>query len=448
MFDQLIQEVSGRFGLDTRQTRQLLGSAVALVFDDTRGGFAGFTERLHGLGLGEALQSWRAPGPSEPDPVRPGQVEALFGMPVLGALSRRLGLSPAVAAAALGTLLPGVVRQLGGQTSLAPLPAPVAGWVAQGRDLLADATPGLAPPRRRSGLGGLLRAVLWLAALAIAVLLLLRACQPTPADPAPAPEARAEADAAPQAPRAEPRIDLQTQGGQVSVAGRLVNAQEKHRLLEALGDTFGAARVKEQIQLDATVAPATWMDRLVQLLPHLKAGDVKLGLEGDSLRLDSSALPEAGRFDLSQQVSQAFPDFRSEGLWDRAMAALSALKPGFGADDLVLALNQSSLRFASGSAELTRDNAEVLARSAAALRAAPAGTRVEVGGHSDDSGDPATNMALSQARAESVVAALLADGVPPDRLQAKGYGAAQPVADNGTEEGRARNRRMTFTVLK
>jgi len=450
MFDQLIQEVSGRFGLDTAKTRQLLGSTIALVFDDPRGGIAGFIERLRGAGQADALQTWRAPGAGEPDPMRPGQVETLFGMPVLGALARRLGLSPAVAAAAIGTLLPGVIRQLGGQEApLAQLPASVSGWVAQGRTLLADATPAV-PPRRRGGFGRLLRGLLWLAALVIAVLLLLRACQPNRPASTTAPAAAEQVAAPAQAPATAPppNITLQTRGDRAEVAGQLASAQEKHRLIEALGAVFGPDKVAEQVQIDAHLAPAGWMDRLVQMLPRLKGGDVKLALEGDHLQLDSSALPEAARFSLSDEVTRVFPDFRSEGLWDRAMAALSTLKPGFGAEDLVQALNQSTIRFASGSATLTADNADLLAQAATALRAAPAGTRVEVGGHSDNSGDAAANEALSRARAEAVVAALVAQGVPADRLQARGYGASQPIADNATEEGRARNRRMTFTVLK
>lgn len=450
MFDQLIQEVSGRFGLDTAKTRQLLGSTIALVFDDPRGGIAGFIERLRGAGLADALQTWRAPGAGEPDPMRPGQVETLFGMPVLGALARRLGLSPAVAAAAIGTLLPGVIRQLGGhEAPLAQLPASVSGWVAQGRTLLADATPAV-PPRRRGGFGRLLRGLLWLAALVIAVLLLLRACQPNRPASTTAPAAAEQVAAPAQAPATAPppNITLQTRGDRAEVTGQLASAQEKHRLIEALGAVFGPDKVAEQVQIDTSLAPAGWMDRLVQMLPRLKGGDVKLALEGDHLQLDSSALPEAARFSLSDEVTRVFPDFRSEGLWDRAMAALSTLKPGFGAEDLVQALNQSTIRFASGSATLTADNADLLAQAATALRAAPAGTRVEVGGHSDNSGDAAANETLSRARAEAVVAALVAQGVPADRLQARGYGASQPIADNATEEGRARNRRMTFTVLK
>jgi outer membrane protein OmpA-like peptidoglycan-associated protein len=68
--------------------------------------------------------------------------------------------------------------------------------------------------------------------------------------------------------------------------------------------------------------------------------------------------------------------------------------------------------------------------------------KVEIGGHTDNVGAADTNLALSQKRAESVRAALVERGIPTSRLAAKGYGDTAPVADNRSEEGRAKNRRV------
>ena len=73
-----------------------------------------------------------------------------------------------------------------------------------------------------------------------------------------------------------------------------------------------------------------------------------------------------------------------------------------------------------------------------------AGLTAEIGGHTDNVGDEQANLELSQRRAEVVRDQLAARGVPADALVARGYGMTQPIADNETEEGRARNRRTSI----
>jgi OmpA-OmpF porin, OOP family len=73
---------------------------------------------------------------------------------------------------------------------------------------------------------------------------------------------------------------------------------------------------------------------------------------------------------------------------------------------------------------------------------------VEVAGHTDSVGSDEHNMDLSQRRAEAVRAYLIGKGVSADRLIAKGYGESQPVADNDTEEGRFKNRRVELSPVK
>ncbi len=73
---------------------------------------------------------------------------------------------------------------------------------------------------------------------------------------------------------------------------------------------------------------------------------------------------------------------------------------------------------------------------------------IEVAGHTDSMGSDAYNMKLSRQRAEAVRNFLITRGVSADRLAAKGYGESQPVADNATEEGRFKNRRVELAPLK
>lgn len=74
--------------------------------------------------------------------------------------------------------------------------------------------------------------------------------------------------------------------------------------------------------------------------------------------------------------------------------------------------------------------------------------RVRIEGHTDDQGGEQYNLNLSQLRAISIARFLVARGVEPDTLESKGYGLTRPVDTNATEEGRARNRRVEFTILE
>ncbi|MEO8412551.1 MAG: OmpA family protein [Ginsengibacter sp.] len=73
--------------------------------------------------------------------------------------------------------------------------------------------------------------------------------------------------------------------------------------------------------------------------------------------------------------------------------------------------------------------------------------RIEIGGHTDNVGSDAKNLVLSLERAKSIVAYLVAKGVGNERLEAKGYGAEEPIEDNSTEEGRQKNRRTEVKIL-
>ncbi len=103
--------------------------------------------------------------------------------------------------------------------------------------------------------------------------------------------------------------------------------------------------------------------------------------------------------------------------------------------------------FDSDSATLKPESQATLDEVLAVLKAKPA-LRLQVGGHTDATNTDAHNLQLSQRRAEAVVKWLVEHGVAAGRLTAKGFGKAQPVADNATGAGRALNRRVEVTALK
>lgn len=103
--------------------------------------------------------------------------------------------------------------------------------------------------------------------------------------------------------------------------------------------------------------------------------------------------------------------------------------------------------FATGTATLTDSAQAVLDRVAAALKEF-SDVRVEVGGHTDNTGSASVNRRLSQQRADAVRAYLVSQGVEESRLVARGYGPSKPVTSNATAEGRAQNRRVELTRLE
>ncbi len=104
------------------------------------------------------------------------------------------------------------------------------------------------------------------------------------------------------------------------------------------------------------------------------------------------------------------------------------------------------LLFPTNSAELSPAAKPKLDELAAVLRAKPEANDVIAKGFTDDTGDAAFNMALSQRRAQAVSDYLASQGVPKDRIMTRGLGEANPISKKNTVEGRAVNRRAEIEV--
>jgi len=104
-------------------------------------------------------------------------------------------------------------------------------------------------------------------------------------------------------------------------------------------------------------------------------------------------------------------------------------------------VNLQGVTFGSGNATLTANAKKILDGVAEQLVANP-NVKIEIQGHTDSQGKPATNKDLSERRAKAVVAYLSTKGVKLNRMRAVGYGQDVPIADNGTAEGRELNRRI------
>ena len=104
------------------------------------------------------------------------------------------------------------------------------------------------------------------------------------------------------------------------------------------------------------------------------------------------------------------------------------------------------VEFGSDSDELTPASRQILDATAADLARHP-DMRVEIAGHTSSTGPAEYNQMLSERRARAVADYLISTGLDADRFTVKGYGETEPVADNATREGRARNRRVEMRVL-
>ncbi len=112
---------------------------------------------------------------------------------------------------------------------------------------------------------------------------------------------------------------------------------------------------------------------------------------------------------------------------------------------ITTAVDDRTISFAKNSSSLSDEGKAVVADVATALKSSTA--KVEVGGHTDWTGQAPRNLELSQQRAEAVRARLIEAGVDAARITAKGYGEEIAVASNATESGRAKNRRIEIRVV-
>jgi OOP family OmpA-OmpF porin len=155
----------------------------------------------------------------------------------------------------------------------------------------------------------------------------------------------------------------------------------------------------------------------------------------------SSALGDFFKTKLPDGVELNIPRF---GIEDKLVSFLNdSSKPV----DTTTWFNFDRLLFDTGKATLQPSSQEQLGNIAAILKAYP-NVHVKIGGYTDNTGDAAANVALSDARAKNVMDALVAAGIDPSRLESKGYGDQYPVGDNNTEEGRALNRRIALLVTQ
>jgi OOP family OmpA-OmpF porin len=356
LFDALIDDIAGRFGLGTKAgplVREVLNLAVG-----SPQGLSGFLDKLKSVGLGSEIASWL--GNTNPAPLATQQVERALGSTVLGGIANRLGIGSSVVSSAVGYVLPKLIGALTpGGVVPATLPSEVRSFLSAAVSPRTSTVREQVPPRHIEMIQDKPKTTRWLWPAAIAVL--------------------------------------------------------------ALGVFILAERTPEPVA--TTVAQNAPQPAPVTPALSDKADDV-------------ASATNAKLADMASAANAKVTD------------ALTSLKAGFTAKDLVDILNLSIINFPTAGYEVPASEMALLQKAAAQIKRLASGAVLEIAGYTDNTGDAAANQVLSQQRADAVRNALINAGVDPSLLVAKGYGSANPVGSNESDEGRLHNRRIEYHVIK
>jgi len=237
--------------------------------------------------------------------------------------------------------------------------------------------------------------------------------------------------------------------GLVQVRGPLRDAMS-----DDLVDSFAAARFDpDRLTLSLrrrSDLPEGWGLRVLAGLDAFSRLDRgRLNVTPAMILLRGATGDPALQADLAARLSAALGPsaaFQLDILYEEDLDPVAALPtPEECLADVQAIQVRNKITFAPGSTELDGEALGVVRRIAAVLRDCD-GVAMEIGGHTDSQGRAEMNAALSQSRADAVLAALMAERVLVGSLVAVGYGADRPVADNGTEDGREANRRIDFKL--
>jgi OOP family OmpA-OmpF porin len=473
ILEPIINEVSEQFGLRGK-AGPLMTALLSLISNERTGGLQGFLDQFRRAGLGEIVSSWVSRGSNTP--ITTEQLERAIGGDTVNRMASNVGAARAGAAAAMAYMIPRVVDLL---TPEGVVPSRLPAWVSsylsgagprpephRAEPIRTEAGRPPAEPVRRADTGGstFLRLLPFLA-LPLLGFLVYRACRPEPeqigyrapvtvtptATVTPSPGTQV------QVPGANSRLSIVNSGGRIRYSGVVPDEQTKQNILNQLKSAFGEGNISGDISVDSRARAAGWTSGLAAALPNFKTSGSEVTFDGDSINVGGT-MPENAKSDAVAKLKSVYGDGMRIGSFEAATAvteanrrtseALSSLRPGFTAEELTRALNMNIINFKSGSSQIPRESMPVLEQSASAIKSAPAGTVLEVGGYTDNRGNPEANRKLSQQRADSVRRFLIDKGVGADSLVAKGHGDSNPIASNDTEDGRFRNRRIEFKDMR
>ncbi|MEM5424533.1 OmpA family protein [Paraburkholderia ferrariae] len=249
--------------------------------------------------------------------------------------------------------------------------------------------------------------------------------------------AASTADTVPRSTATSTPAPVDTAPGQVVAGGKVPDEATHAAVLARLRETYGAANVVDQIEVGDVATPPNWSDNVQKLLnaqlKQIHKGQLKI----DGTQVDVRG--EVGNEATRQQIASDMATALNPTYTIRNGLRVSASEQGL----LDQTLANRTIEFETGSATLTPQGRAILDQMAAVLVKMNTRT-VAIIGHTDNAGNRASNIALSQARADAVKGYLVGKGISPQQMTATGVGPDQPIASNDTNDGRARNRRIEF----
>lgn len=235
-------------------------------------------------------------------------------------------------------------------------------------------------------------------------------------------------------------------GDRVTLDGSVPGEDVRARIAGAVKEQFFDATLDDRLKVDAN-APAGFADAILAGIGALsRLGDGAFTLENTDLKLGGAAFYDKAASAIRERLAGLLPaGFKAETDEIRTAAPAAAVDSATCQADLNNLLKKTTILFDTGAASIAGTSFGVLDRIVAIVARCPS-SAIEIGGHTDSVGNDEANMALSEKRSQAVASYLTGAGADPANFTATGYGASKPVADNGTEEGRALNRRIEFIV--
>jgi peptidoglycan-binding protein ArfA len=238
-------------------------------------------------------------------------------------------------------------------------------------------------------------------------------------------------------------------GDSVTLTGAFPDESAKAALLKVLGSALPAGvGVVDQIRIDPAVDALDFAKAKPVFADSASIADFTLTAGGDTITLAGTAASPDQKDTIDTEAKRIWSNLNVVD--NLAVNSPTSAPPGAAAScanlqSAINTLTDGALTFESNLGSLTASDEQVLTRVADKLKACP-NARVAINGYADSTGNTSLNVPLSEQRAQTVAAYLEAHGVPGDRLTTTGFGSANPVAPNGTDDGRAQNRRVEIVV--